>query len=124
MSRGKLIAIHVVLISVAALTLVPFAFMVNNVFRSNTEFYHDFFSIPEALKGLARAAVADSDETVEIEDDEGRASDVSRSEAAGHYADRAVRGPMMAWEVPDSVTGGQLRVRGLPSATRVVDGTG
>jgi ABC-type glycerol-3-phosphate transport system permease component len=99
MSRRKAIAIHVVLICLACLTLVPFAFMVNNVFRSNTEFYHDFFSIPEAFKGLARTAAAGSGETVEIEDDKGRTSRVSRAEAAGHYADGAVRGPKMAWEV-------------------------
>lgn len=99
MSRPGLIAIHVVLICLACLTLLPFAFMANNVFRSNTEFYHDFFSVPEAFKGLARTAAADSDETVEVEDDQGRTSTVSRAEAAGHYARRAARGPTMAWEV-------------------------
>ena len=99
MSRGKLIAIHAVLICVAALTLLPFAFMVNNVFRSTTEFYHDFFSVPEAFKGLARAAAADSDDTVEIEDDKRQTSTVSRSEARQHYLDRVARGPRMAWRV-------------------------
>ena len=99
MSRGRCITIHAVLIGTASLTLLPFLFMVNNVFRSNTEFYHDFFSIPEAFKGLARTAAADSDERLEVEDDKGRTSTVSRSEAAQHYLDRAVRGPKMAWEV-------------------------
>jgi len=99
MSRRRALGIHAVLIAVAFLTLVPFAFMVNNVFRSNTEFYHDFFSIPEAFKGLARAAAADSDETLHVEDDKGRTRTVSRAEATQHYINRATRGPTMAWEV-------------------------
>ena len=98
MGRKKLIAIHATLLIVASLTLTPFAFMVNNVFRSNTEFYHDFFSVPEAFKGLAET-VTDGDGTLEIEDDKGKVSEVSRGEAADHYVSNATRGPRMAWEV-------------------------
>ncbi len=98
MSRRKLIALHAALIAVACLTLMPFAFMVNNVFRSNSEFYRDFFSVPEAFKGLVRTIGAGDDESVEIEDEDGKRT-VSRSEAVDHYVDRATRGPTMAWEV-------------------------
>jgi len=98
MGRKKLIAIHVTLLVVAAMTLLPFAFMVNNVFRSNTEYYHDFFSVPESFKGLART-VTGGDETIEIQDDKGITSEVTRSEATDHYLSSAARGPRDAWEV-------------------------
>ena len=52
MPRWKLLAIHVTLITIASMTLLPLAFMVNNVFRSNHEFYRSFFSIPDAFTGL------------------------------------------------------------------------
>ena len=116
MSRRKLIVIHAVLIGTALLTLLPFAFVVNNVFRSNTEFYHDFFSIPEAFKGLVRSALTGSDETMEVVDDEGRTSKVSRAEAAGHYLNRVARGPTMAWEVLRAYVVNSLVVSTLTAA--------
>ena len=42
--------IHLVLLVTAGLTLAPFAFMVNNAFRSTPEFYHGFFAVPAAAR--------------------------------------------------------------------------
>src|SRR5690606_19864335 len=49
--------IHLVLLGTAVLTLAPFAFMVNNAFRSTPEFYHGFFALPAAAKGLVQVSV-------------------------------------------------------------------
>ncbi len=43
------LAIHAVLILILALTLTPFAFLINNSLRTNFELDHAFFGIPEAL---------------------------------------------------------------------------
>jgi ABC-type glycerol-3-phosphate transport system permease component len=43
------LAIHAVLITILALTLLPFVFLINNSFRTNFELDHAFFGIPEAL---------------------------------------------------------------------------
>lgn len=55
MSRVRLFAIHAVLVLVAALTLLPFAFVVNNALRDNFEYNRTFFGAPESLVGLAQA---------------------------------------------------------------------
>lgn len=44
------LAIHAVLITILALTLLPFVFLLNNSFRTNFELDHAFFGIPEALR--------------------------------------------------------------------------
>ena len=44
MSRARLCLTHAVLIGFSALTLLPFGFMVNNVFRTNTEGTHHVVS--------------------------------------------------------------------------------
>jgi ABC-type glycerol-3-phosphate transport system permease component len=99
MRRRRNVAIHAVLLIVAALTLLPFVFMVNNLFRTNSEFYHDFFSVPAAFTGLARALAAEGNETMEVEDETGRRSSVSRSAAVSHYLEQSARGPRRAWQV-------------------------
>jgi ABC-type glycerol-3-phosphate transport system permease component len=42
------LAIHTVLIAILAMTLLPFVFVINNSFRTNTEMNHSFFGLPEA----------------------------------------------------------------------------
>ena len=42
------ITIHAVLIAILVMTLLPFVFVINNSFRSNTEMNHSFFGIPQA----------------------------------------------------------------------------
>lgn len=46
--------IHLVLISIAAMTLLPFVFVINNSLRRTTEQYHSFFGVPNAVSNLAR----------------------------------------------------------------------
>ncbi len=50
--RGSQLAIHAVLLFLAALTFVPFAFVVNSSFRSNEEIFDSFFGVPAALKAM------------------------------------------------------------------------
>ena len=52
--RRSDIPIHLVLIAIAALTLTPFVFVVNNSLRRTSEQYHGFFNPPAALVNLAR----------------------------------------------------------------------
>ncbi len=43
------ILIHTVLIILAAMTLLPFFFVINNSFRANSELNHSYFGVPKAL---------------------------------------------------------------------------
>jgi ABC-type glycerol-3-phosphate transport system permease component len=44
------ILIHAILISLVALTLLPFLFVLNNSFRTNSELNHYYFGIPNPIK--------------------------------------------------------------------------
>src|SRR5215208_5561801 len=46
--------IHCVLIAIAALTLLPFVFVLNNSFRRTHEQYHSFFGLPDAVTNAVR----------------------------------------------------------------------
>lgn len=97
----KTLLIHVVLILIAVQTLLPFAFTLNNVFRSNFEFYRTFFSIPDALKGIVKVTgryVTGNEELLIVEEDTGEPVEVTRREAMGMYLQAVVRGPRQAWE--------------------------
>lgn len=102
MSPAKRLLVHVVLVVFAMLTLLPFAFMLNNVFRTNSEFYHSFFSLPRAFRELAvlgTDALRGRTEEVEIKDAEGQALTVTRREAAAHWWDQSTRGIRRSWVV-------------------------
>ncbi len=93
--------IHVVLVLLAIQTLLPFAFMLNNVFRSNFEFYRDFFSVPDAFRGIAQVAWrygTGNDEMLTVDDDKGNPVTVDRGKAMAMHKDAALRGPKMAWD--------------------------
>jgi len=101
-SPAKRLLVHVVLVAFAMLTLLPFAFMLNNVFRTNSEFYHSFFSLPRAfdeLAALGTDALRGRTGEVEIKDTEGNVMTVTRSEAAAHWWDQATRGIRRSWVV-------------------------
>lgn len=102
MSRGRQLTIHAILLAFSALTLLPFVFMVNNVFRSNAEFYHAFFSVPAAFSDIADLtgrALAGDDSPVTMIDHEGQKRTVGRSEALAASLERAGQGPKRAWRV-------------------------
>ncbi|MFH0919601.1 MAG: carbohydrate ABC transporter permease [Fibrobacterota bacterium] len=91
---------HAILIVFAFLTLVPFAFMVNNVFRSNSEFYHQYFSFPDAFKKastVALHALSGNKGPVEIESTDGQIKRVSVKKAIRFHLARAAAGPQSAW---------------------------
>src|SRR5215207_11254260 len=46
--------IHLILITIAAITLLPFVFVINNSFRRTSEQYHSFFGVPNAVSNLFR----------------------------------------------------------------------
>ncbi len=50
--RSSQLAIHAVLLSLAALTFLPFVFVVNGSLRSNEEMYDSFFGVPAAFKQI------------------------------------------------------------------------
>jgi ABC-type glycerol-3-phosphate transport system permease component len=100
MTRRTLL-IHIVLVVLAVLTLLPFAFTLNNVFRSNFEFYRSFFSIPDAFVGIVDVSaryVTGNDDPITLDDETGQTVVVSRSEALKMHFDAVMRGPRQAWE--------------------------
>ena len=52
--RRSDIPIHLALIAIAAITLLPFAFVVNNSLRRTNEQFHGFFGLPVALTDACR----------------------------------------------------------------------
>lgn len=48
------IMIHGILVALLFLTMVPFAFVINNSMRTNSEIYRDFFGLPGAVKDSVR----------------------------------------------------------------------
>ncbi len=52
------ILLHTILIAILAMTLLPFVFVINNSFRTNSEMNHSFFGLPEAAQGLFSATSA------------------------------------------------------------------
>jgi ABC-type glycerol-3-phosphate transport system permease component len=100
--RTRLFTIHAILIFFAALTLVPFAFMVNNVFRTNPEFYHSYFSFPEAFKkasSVAWHALSGHSTSVEVETPEGRKLKLTPGRAMRFHLAGASLGPRTAWAI-------------------------
>lgn len=52
------LALHLIICGVGILVLVPFAFALNNSFRSNNEIYHDFFGVPASFRHMFRTGLA------------------------------------------------------------------
>ena len=102
MDKRKTWLIHALLVGFSALTLLPFAFTINNVFRTNAEFYRSFFSVPEAFTesiALAGKVLSDPDTLVEVENAAGEIQRLDGSGALRVTLDRAGRGPRLAWKV-------------------------
>ena len=99
--RRNTFAIHGVLILFACMTLLPFAFMLNNIFRSNFEFYQDFFSIPDAFAGIADVAwsyASGDEDDLAVVSETGEARVVDRSTALRMHRDALLKGPQTAWD--------------------------
>ena len=68
----------------------------NNIFRTNREFYQSFFSTPKAFQGIAGVTgryVTGNEEPVTVTDELGESSEVSRSRALDHYTRDGQTGP-------------------------------
>ncbi len=100
--RYQNVLLHAILIVLASLTLTPFLFTANNIFRTKKEFDQSFFSFPDAFEGLIKVSalyLTGNDDQVEVVDGFGAKEIVSRDEAFGLYIDYAQQGPSKAWSV-------------------------
>src|SRR5438105_13711326 len=52
-SKRNDILLHAILICISGFTLLPFAFVLNNSLRTNSEMNHAFFGLPATLKSAA-----------------------------------------------------------------------
>jgi hypothetical protein len=52
--RRSDIPIHLALVAIAAMTLLPFIFVINNSMRRTSEQYHSFFGVPASVQNLVR----------------------------------------------------------------------
>src|SRR5438094_2686386 len=52
--KNQDLPIHLALIAIAALTLLPFFFVLNNSLRRTSEQYHSYFGAPSALTNIFR----------------------------------------------------------------------
>ena len=57
-SKQQQLLLHAVLITLVALTLLPFFFVVNNSLRTNAEMNHSYFGMPNAMDRAVAGAVA------------------------------------------------------------------
>lgn len=102
MNALRPLVIHLVLLAAAVLTLAPFAFMVNNAFRSNSEYTRTFFALPESLTGLAHAgarAVLGDHRPLTVRRIDGGTTELPPGAAVRHYLGRLATGPRRAWAV-------------------------
>ncbi len=98
--RARDLALMLCIGAFGVLTLIPFAFALNNSFRANYEMDHAFFGFPENFKGLARAAVAaisGSDTVFRVETDAGDLIEASGWGAVGRYWHAATKGYRVSW---------------------------
>ncbi len=98
----KTLLLYAVLLMFLALTMGPFAFVINSSFRDNIELYHGYFGVPRAFRGMGGAVMqlARGDaRTMTVENSEGAARAVPPREALGHHARLAVLSYTRAWAV-------------------------
>jgi len=113
-ARRHDLVIHIVLVAIAALTMLPFVFVLNNSLRSNSEMYHSFFGLPRAVQDIVRfswyeaTGKADRIELRATADDSAagatRAADlpmekVAYGEAVARLAGDLARGYRYSWKV-------------------------
>ena len=57
MKKRTELLIHAVLLGSVILTMLPFLFVLNNSFRTNTEMYYSFFGLPNAFKQMVTLTI-------------------------------------------------------------------
>ncbi|MDX9974582.1 MAG: carbohydrate ABC transporter permease [FCB group bacterium] len=101
MNRLTQVALHAAIIAFAAATLLPFAFVLNNSFRTNSEIFHSFFGLPRSLESaaqLALPALTDPTRPAPVENAEGVVHQGTAREALLAHLAIATRGYRYAWE--------------------------
>ena len=101
MKRLQQGVLYVVIGMFAALTLIPFAFVINNSFRTNNEMYHEFFGLPMAFKGMIHCFKVWDEPEVQIEviDEHGDTVELPPREAAWQFWLTATKGYRLGWKV-------------------------
>ncbi len=102
MKNAHQLALHGVLVIFGALTLLPFFFVLNNSFRTNSELFHTFFGPPAALGDMAeslKALATGNDDLLLVLTSDGEEKAVPPAEALGHAWLTATKGYRLAWEV-------------------------
>src|SRR3954451_23180566 len=101
MKRSQL-ALHGILVAILALTLMPFAFVVNNSFRTNSEMNHSFFGLPKAGiegVGVSWKRIKGQDTFQVSADAEAKPQPVGYGEAMRRIGSRLSQGYAYAWDV-------------------------
>jgi ABC-type glycerol-3-phosphate transport system permease component len=102
MKRRNDIVLYAIIGTFSALTLLPFLFVINNSFRTNTEIFHSFFGTPDAFKEIAAVAgpaLRDVQETLAVVSDEGETMQLTPREAAAYHWGTATKGYRLGWEI-------------------------
>ncbi len=103
--RRNEIILHGILCFILTLTLLPFVFVINNSFRTNSEMNHSFFGLPKAaVSGLGITTSKLSGKATEFEIASGPERDapvskVGYGEAMGSVFRQLFDGYRYAWEV-------------------------
>ncbi len=102
--RRRQLGLHLSLIVILSLTLVPFAFLLNNSLRTNSEMKHSYFGLPKAavdgVQYTRDRAAGQTDFNVAASTEKGAKIDrVSYAEAMSRTGKRLVAGYGYAWDV-------------------------
>lgn len=100
--KVKTLTVYAVLLVFLALTMGPFAFVINSSFRDNVELYYGYFGMPRAFQGMGAAAAQlarGGADPVLIEQSDGETRAVTPREALRHHARQAVLSYTRAWSV-------------------------
>ncbi len=93
MKRLRAFLLHGSLLLLAGLTLLPFLFVLNNSFRSNSELYHTFFGLPQAVNNMCAALSAWAGGGVQ------QPSFGALCETLLNNIDTATRGYQLGWDI-------------------------
>ena len=102
MSKGKQFCLHSVILTYAFLTLLPFFFVINNSFRTNSEMFRSFFGPPEAvvqLPAALKSAAAGGDEQFLVHEEGKETEELPAKEAAKRYLEIATKGYRISWRL-------------------------
>ena len=103
MKTARNLILHVFIGIFAVLTLIPFAFALNNSFRTNHEIYHAFFGMPASFHGIIESGrlvlQGKEDTTVAFLDEDGETVQMPAGEALREHWDTATRGYTLGWEI-------------------------